>query len=76
MVHVLRVGARVREALSTFVTLVGFLTGVQPGVFDQVVFVFESFIADGAFMGPFSCRKNKSQREMLKTPMVLKGRES
>lgn len=41
MVHVLTVGARVRELLEALAALEGLLTGVEPLVFRQVMFVFE-----------------------------------
>lgn len=54
----LRVGAGVREALATLVTLVRLFSRVQTQVLDQVVLVFESFAADPAFMRTFTCKTN------------------
>ena len=45
VVHVLAVGARVRELLEAFAALEGLLTSVEPLVFRQVMFVFESLRA-------------------------------
>lgn len=41
VVHVLTVGARVRELLEALAALEGFLTGMEPLVFSQMMFVFE-----------------------------------
>lgn len=43
VVHVLAVGAGVRELLEAFAALEGFFAGVQPFVLCQVVLVLESF---------------------------------
>lgn len=39
-----------REALATLVTLVGFLSRVQPAVFNQMVLMLERLVADLALM--------------------------
>lgn len=54
----LGVRAGVREALAAFVTLVGFLSGVQPAVLDQVVLVLEGLVADLALMRTFACNED------------------
>lgn len=59
MVHVLGVGAGVGEPFPTLVTLVRFLPRVEPHVFNQVVFVFESLAADATFVRSFSCKERK-----------------
>lgn len=50
VVHVLGVRARVGEALATLVTLVGFLSRVQPAVFNQMVLMLEGLFADHALI--------------------------
>lgn len=57
VVHVLGVRAGVREALATFVTLVGFLSGVQPAVLNQVVLMLEGLVADLALMRTLACNE-------------------
>ena len=56
MVHVLAVGARVREALETLLTLERLLAAVQPFVFGQVVLVLERFRAHLALVRSLTCR--------------------
>lgn len=51
----LGVRARVRESLAAFVTLVGFLSGVQPAVFNQMVLMLEGLFADLTLMRTFAC---------------------
>lgn len=55
----LGVRAGVREALATFVTLVGFLSGVQPAVLDQMVLVLEGLVANLALVRTFTCGEYK-----------------
>lgn len=43
MVHVLTIGARVREAFQTLLALERLLAAVQPFVLGQVVLMFECF---------------------------------
>ena len=45
-----------REALAAFVALVGLLARVQSRMFDQVVLVFECFLADLTLVWSFTCR--------------------
>lgn len=42
------------EAFAALVTLVGFLSRVQPAVLDQVVLVLEGLVADLALMRTFA----------------------
>lgn len=51
----LGVRAGVREAFATLVTLVGFLSRVQPAVLDQMVLMLEGLVADLALMRTFAC---------------------
>jgi len=51
VVYVLTVGAAVGEPLLAFRALERFLAAVQPSVFGEVVFVFESLLTIGAFVG-------------------------
>ncbi len=60
MVHVLRVGARVGEALAALVALVRLLPRMEPHVFNQVVFVFEGLAADATLMGSLPCREREN----------------
>lgn len=46
-----------REALAALVTLVGLLARVQPRVLDQVVLVFEGFLADLTLVWSLSWEK-------------------
>lgn len=46
-----------RKALATFVTLVGFLSRVEPTVLDQMVLVLEGFFADFALMWTLACNE-------------------
>ena len=55
VVHVLRVGARVREALAALVALVGLLARVQARVLDEVVLVFERLLTDLALVRTLAC---------------------
>lgn len=48
-----------REPLSTFVALVGFLTRVQSGVLDEMVFVFERLLADLTLVRSLACVNTK-----------------
>lgn len=59
VVHVLRVRARVREAFATLVTLVGFLSRVQPAVLNQMVLMLEGLVADLALMRTLACKEIK-----------------
>lgn len=54
----LGVRAGMREALATFVTLVGFLSRVQPTVLDEMMLMLEGLVADFALMWTFACNKN------------------
>lgn len=51
-----------REALATLVTLVGFLSRVQPAVFNQMVLMLEGLVADLALMRTLACNE---QREVF-----------
>lgn len=53
----LGVRARVGEAFATLVTLVGFLSRVQPAVFNQVVLMLEGLVADLTLMRTFACNE-------------------
>ena len=55
MVHVLAVGARVREAFQTLLALERLLSAVQPLMLRQVVLVFESFRAHVTLVRPLTC---------------------
>lgn len=44
-----------REAFATLVTLVGFLSRVQPAVLNQMVLMLEGLVADLALMRTFTC---------------------
>ena len=50
MVNVLAVGPRVGESFVTLGTLERFFSAVEPFVFRQVVFVFESLVAVRTFV--------------------------
>lgn len=54
----LGVRAGVREAFATLVTLVGFLSGVQPAVLNQMVLMLEGLVADLALMRTLACGEN------------------
>ena len=51
VVYVLTVGAAVGEPLLAFRALERLLAAVEPSVFGEVVFVFESLLTIGAFVG-------------------------
>lgn len=55
MVHVLAVGAGVREAFEAFAALEGFFSRVQSLVFSQMVLMFEGFWAFLAFVWALTC---------------------
>lgn len=55
VVHVLGVRAGVREAFAALVTLVGFLSGVQPAVLNQMVLMLKGLVADLALMRTLAC---------------------
>lgn len=57
----LGVRARVGEAFATLVTLVGFLSGVQSAVFDQMVLVLEGLVADLALVRTFACNERTNR---------------
>lgn len=57
VVHVLAVGARVREAFEALTALERLLAAVQPFVFGQVVLVLERFGALVAFVRPLTLNK-------------------
>lgn len=67
VVHVLGVRAGMRKALATFVTLVRFLSRVEPTVLDQMVLVLEGFFADVALMWTLACNGN-GENMYLKIP--------
>lgn len=48
-----------REAFAALVTLVGFLSRVQPAVLNQVVLVLEGLVADLALMRTLACNKHR-----------------
>lgn len=50
----------VGEALTALVTLIGFLSGVEPAVFDQMVLVFEGLVADFTFMRTLAWKEKKN----------------
>lgn len=51
-----------REALAAFITLIGLLARVQPRVLDQVVLVFERFLADLTLVWSLSWEKEREDR--------------
>lgn len=55
VVHVLAVGAGVRELLEALAALEGLLAGVQPLVLGQVVLVLERFWALQALVWSLTC---------------------
>ena len=57
MVYVLTIRAAVGEPLLAFWTLEWFLATVQSPVLRQVVFVFESLLTIGAFVGTQVCKR-------------------
>ena len=57
MVYVLTVGAAMGEPLLAFRALERLFAAVQPSVFGEVVFVFESLLTIGAFVGTQVCKR-------------------
>ena len=57
VVYVLTVGAAMGEPLLAFWALEWFLPTVQSSVLGQVVFVFESLLTIGAFVGTQVCKR-------------------
>lgn len=49
------------EAFAALVALVRLLPGVEPHVFDQVVFVFEGLGADAALVRSLPCREEENK---------------
>lgn len=49
------------EPLPTLVALVRLLPRVQSGVLDEMVFVFEGFLADLALVRPLACGDTKGR---------------
>ena len=58
MVYVLTVGAAVGEPLLAFRALERFLAAVEPSMFGEVVFVFESLLTIRAFVWPQVCNSS------------------
>lgn len=56
MIHVLAVGARVREALEALGALEGFFAAVQSLMFGQMMLVLERPWALYAFVRPLPCK--------------------
>lgn len=52
-----------REPLPALVALVRFLPRVQSGVLDEMVFVFEGFLADLALVRPLACGDTKQRKK-------------
>ena len=65
MIHVLAVGARVREAFQTFLALKRLLSAVQALVLCQVVLVFERFWAHVALVRTLTCNTWKQSMMMI-----------
>ena len=57
VIYVLTVGATVGEPLLAFRALERLLAAVQPSVLGEVVFVFESLLTIGAFVGTQVCKR-------------------
>ena len=57
VVYVLTVGAAMGEPLLAFRALERLLAAVEPSVLGEVVFVFESLLTIGAFVGTQVCKR-------------------
>lgn len=58
-----------REAFATLVTLVGFLSGVQPAVLNQMVLMLKGLVADLALVGALACIE---YTEIISNPIIKK----
>lgn len=58
-----------REAFATLVTLVGFLSGVQPAVLNQMVLMLKGLVADLALVGALACIEDT---EIISNPIIKK----
>lgn len=64
-----------REPLPALVALVRFLPRVQSGVLDEMVFVFEGFLADLALVRPLACRDTKQRKNERDVRGVLQPQQ-